>query len=317
MGATFGRIKSWITGESFTASDINAEFNNILNNLTPAGVDDYSATTGQMDSTSDPYPGSVQTQATSSAGELEQLRYVLVQILGETDWYNDADGSLADVFTNAATFAGKKTFSNNVIFTKGADVASAGALSLGVDGNYFDITGTTTITSIDSVGIGAVIRLHFDGILILTHDGADIILPTGANITTAAGDESVWVEYALNDWRCVSYTRADGSALTPTDITGILGTWDLGTKSKDTNYQAATDVFVIVYWTPPNTSLHTVTGITDSGATPSQVVAKATTDGQTLAFVHMMFPVKKDDYWKVADVTTGATVTINVIPIGS
>jgi hypothetical protein len=96
---------------------------------------------------------------------------------------------------------------------KGADIASATALTLGSDGNYFDVTGTTTITSISTFGIGRVVRLHFDGILTLTHHATDLVLPGGANITTAAGDEFTFVEYATGDWRCVAYALASGEAI--------------------------------------------------------------------------------------------------------
>ena len=260
MGANYSRIKTWATTDSFTAADINAEFNNILNNHTPAGMDDYSATNGEMNTTSDPYPGAVQTRETSLAGELGQIRYQLAAILGETYWYIDTDGSMADVFTNTTTFAGKKTFSNNVIFSKGADVASANALPIITDGNYFDVTGTTAITSIDTVGVGAVIKLHFDGILTLTHHATDLILPTGANITTAAGDEAEFVEYATGDWRCTNYSRADGTAVSQqtspsfsvhkggTDQTGVVtATWTKvtwPTEEFDTNSDFASNEFI-------------------------------------------------------------------------
>lgn len=97
-------------------------------------------------------------------------------------------------------------------FSKGADVASATNLTLGADGNYFDITGATTIATIGAIWVGTVVKLHFDGILTLTHS-ADLVLPSGANITTAAGDEAEFVEYATGDWRCTSYTRADGTSV--------------------------------------------------------------------------------------------------------
>ncbi|MBT6053159.1 MAG: hypothetical protein HOJ31_10335 [Anaerolineae bacterium] len=96
---------------------------------------------------------------------------------------------------------------------KGSDIASASALTLGSDGNYFDVTGTTTITSISTLGIGRVVRLHFDGILTLTHHATNLVLPGGANITTAAGDEFTFVEYASGDWRCVAYALASGEAI--------------------------------------------------------------------------------------------------------
>lgn len=93
-------------------------------------------------------------------------------------------------------------------FSKGADVASASALTLGTDGNYFDITGTTAITSIGTLGVGTWVKLHFDEALTLTHHATDLILPGGANITTAAGDEAEFVEYASGDWRCTNYVPA-------------------------------------------------------------------------------------------------------------
>jgi hypothetical protein len=55
--------------------------------------------------------------------------------------------------------------------------------------------------------------LHFDGALILTHHATDLVLPGAANITTAAGDEAEFVEYATGDYRCTSYTKADGTAV--------------------------------------------------------------------------------------------------------
>jgi len=119
------------------------------------------------------------------------------------------------IAVNAAA-SGFMTSGRGAKFNKGADVASAAALAIPNNGNYFDVTGTTTITSIASVGIGTVIKLHFDGALTLTHNATTLILPGGANITTAAGDEAEFVEYAAGDWRCTSYTRASGKAVAAT-----------------------------------------------------------------------------------------------------
>lgn len=97
---------------------------------------------------------------------------------------------------------------HQIQWSKGADVASSAALALGTDGNSFDITGTTTITSINTIAIGTYVMLHFDGALTLTHNATDLILPGAANITTAAGDIATFYEYATGDWRCVSYQVA-------------------------------------------------------------------------------------------------------------
>lgn len=134
----------------------------------------------------------------------------------------NATGLPAAGVVGTAAILGANTFTAIQRWAKGADVASAGALTLGTDGNYFDITGTTSITSIGTAGIGTWVRLHFDGALTLTHHATDLILPGAANITTAAGDEAEFIEYASGDWRCVSYTKASGAAVVSIGIT--LGT---------------------------------------------------------------------------------------------
>ena len=94
---------------------------------------------------------------------------------------------------------------------------------MGTDGNLFDVTGTTTITSIGTQGIGSLITLHFDGILTFTHHSTNLILPGAANITTAVGDIATLYEYASADWRCISYTKASGAAITDVGGGAFLG----------------------------------------------------------------------------------------------
>jgi len=121
-------------------------------------------------------------------------------------------------------FAGVK-LSGPSQWDQGADVASAAILPLGDDGNYFDITGTTGITSIsqqdadgNNVQAGTVAKLHFDGACLITHDATGLVLPGGANITTAAGDELEFICFdSVNEyWRCTNYSPADGIPVTGT-----------------------------------------------------------------------------------------------------
>lgn len=121
------------------------------------------------------------------------------------------------------------TFTKTQVWSKGADVASASTLTLGDDGNYFDVTGTTAITSIATVGVGTVIKLHFDASLTLTHHATNLILPTKGNIVTAAGDEAEFVEYASGDWRCVNYQRDAGTPLALESV--VVRLPDVGTTS--------------------------------------------------------------------------------------
>ena len=100
------------------------------------------------------------------------------------------------------------------LWEKGGDIASADPLSVG-EGGFFHVTGTTTITDIDfgTDKTGRKVILVFDGALILTHNATSLILPTGANITTAAGDVAVFVSEGTDNVRCVFYMRKDGTAL--------------------------------------------------------------------------------------------------------
>jgi hypothetical protein len=93
MGATFSRVKTWVA-EILGYADLNAEFDNILTNLTPAGIDDLSVSNSAMQGQTDPYPASVISLSTSLSGELQRLRYQLAQITGNTYWYEDVPTTL-------------------------------------------------------------------------------------------------------------------------------------------------------------------------------------------------------------------------------
>jgi len=134
---------------------------------------------------------------------------------GVLSFATDVDTGIASLAADTSPQLGGDLDCNasQIQWSKGADVVSATALAVLTDGNYFDVTGTVTIATINTTGgIGTQIKLHFDGILTLTNS-ADIVLPGGANITTAAGDEAEFIEYASGDYRCTNYTKASGAAV--------------------------------------------------------------------------------------------------------
>lgn len=94
---------------------------------------------------------------------------------------------------------------------KGADIASATTTDIGaVVGLFHDITGTTTITGLGTVSAGIWKVLQFDGALTLTHNATSLIIPGGANITTAAGDMCMVTSEGSGNWRVNWYQRANG-----------------------------------------------------------------------------------------------------------
>lgn len=104
-------------------------------------------------------------------------------------------------------------------------IASAATTNIGTvaAGDTVHITGTNTITSFGtSTSVNGLLRIVvFDGALTLTHNATSLILPTGANIITAAGDTAEFVceNTSLGYWRCTGYQRKDGTALSATTAT--------------------------------------------------------------------------------------------------
>lgn len=93
-------------------------------------------------------------------------------------------------------------------------IASAATVNIGAAAsNIINVTGITTITAFDTIADGARRVVIFAGALTLTHNATSLILPTSANITTAAGDVAQFVSKGSGNWKCVGYMRADGTAL--------------------------------------------------------------------------------------------------------
>lgn len=99
-------------------------------------------------------------------------------------------GSASAVIWNAALADGSGGVDWRPVRLSGeATVASAATVNLAAQSaGVINITGTTTITSLGAVAAGEVRTLVFGGALTLTHNATSLIIPGGANLTTAAGD---------------------------------------------------------------------------------------------------------------------------------
>lgn len=112
---------------------------------------------------------------------------------------------------------------------KGSDIASAATVNIGasVDGDFVDVTGTTTITSFGTVAAGIFRVVRFTGVLTLTHNATSLILPAGVNITTTSGDIAGFRSLGSGNWLCEFYT---GASITKANITAT-GTITLATNN--------------------------------------------------------------------------------------
>ena len=99
---------------------------------------------------------------------------------------------------------------------KGSDIASASTIDIGAaTGEFVDVTGTTTITSLGTVAAGIVRTVRFTGALTLTHNATSLILPGSANITTANGDVAQFRSLGSGNWKCVGYIKQSGEPVGP------------------------------------------------------------------------------------------------------
>lgn len=111
---------------------------------------------------------------------------------------------------------------------KGSDIASAATTDLGaIEGLFHDITGTTTITSFGTVRAGILKVIKFEGALTLTHNATSLILPGGANITTANGDIAIVSSEGSGNWRCASYVKAATAPAAISAAQSFLGASDV------------------------------------------------------------------------------------------
>lgn len=134
-------------------------------------------------------------------------------------------------------------------------LSSAATVNIGAAAaNTLSISGTTTITAFDTLASGAERLLEFQGSLTLTHNATSLILPTGANIVTAAGDVASFVSLGSGNWRCTNYSRASGQALASSGaLTNFTDTLNSSTPNATvpvatfTATNAATDVDVVLH----------------------------------------------------------------------
>lgn len=116
--------------------------------------------------------------------------------------------------------------------SKGADVASASSISLGNDGNFFDITGTTNITSITAKTAGTVVQLQFDSSLTVVN-GSNLKL--GADFIATTNSLLQLVSDGTNWYRCdTPFVPTSLNALTGSVVQVVntqTGTFATGTTS--------------------------------------------------------------------------------------
>jgi len=139
-----------------------------------------------------------------------------------TDSSNQPDGAApADI---DADLRRMQSTLKKYLRTIGTDMASAATVDLSTaTGEVVNITGTASISSLGIVAAGMRYWLVFGGAATLVHNGTSLILPSGGNVTAAAGDVACFESLGAGNWRALSYLRANGGSVVGGQGGGIIG----------------------------------------------------------------------------------------------
>lgn len=187
--------------------------------LPAIGADPVSITSSVLNGKVDPlatdYNGNIQNVNIASGAGIVYSKLSLTDGILNAD-INSAAAIVASKLDLSPVAQTIEMSSKAILEAKGADIASATTTTIwATDGNFMHITGTTTITGFGTATqIGEMRTIVFDGILTLTHNATSLILPTAANITTAAGDTAIVRAETTANARVIAYLRKDGTALT-------------------------------------------------------------------------------------------------------
>lgn len=92
---SLSRLKTWLDEEEITALDLNAEFDNIINGMTPSNIGDISSNVAEMQQTQDPGSVGSENLPTNLREEILELRSMIQKISGGSEWYEPPQTSIA------------------------------------------------------------------------------------------------------------------------------------------------------------------------------------------------------------------------------
>ncbi len=119
---------------------------------------------------------------------------------------------------------------NYVGSARGANIPSATSLVIGTDGDYFTVTGSTTISTI-IIAAHRLVTLVFSSTLTLV-DSATITLPENQNFTTSPGDHITFQSPGTaNNVFTTSVSKTDGSSPNGADLVSTNNLSDVSSPS--------------------------------------------------------------------------------------
>jgi microcystin-dependent protein len=248
MSGTTGTIplNTVVVDQLITSAERNAELANIGALLDASGAGGHSDTDADAQIQTAPFPGSVLSNATSIAGELERLRYQLAQILGTDYWYKPAATDLTVVGNVVVPLGGVIDYPVATAPNAKWHLADGTAISRVTYATLFALIGTTfgagdTTTTFNlpdyrdrmSIGAGTTYALAATGgeaTHVLTTPEMPSHTHTATSVVTDSGhqhkrskNQNIHVDNTGSTSVDVfgSPTALDGASLTSVDTTGV------------------------------------------------------------------------------------------------
>lgn len=218
--AQCGVYKTYALNEILTSADLNASMTRTVTANVATCVTGYSGSVAQMRTTTDPYPASTESLASTVADELARVRYQLNAVVGKTYWYQTVDNALAkDVskhwgatFTKYTEIADPATPATNRELALYAKDDGAGLTVLA----YKDSAGNVSVLTGASSSFGNAIALNF------------LSIPNPGTPTTK-------VDVSWNSMSIEGYLSSSFTGTIDTSTTGALAL-DTGTIAASTGY---------------------------------------------------------------------------------
>lgn len=209
--ALIARIKTWVSNEKLLYTHLNAEFDNVLDNLGPLKIDDYSGNTTLMQTQTDPGEVGTESLATTLAGEIARLRKMISELSGETYWYTSPATTLSAINASLNTI----TPDNRIVSGR---VRTSEQQSIALVPNGAAATATLKGDATDFVYVIAGVQYT------ITSDVNITGLPTAA----ASNNTCLVNDAGVADTEDTKYLGEFGSTITVdamgTSITGLVGT---------------------------------------------------------------------------------------------
>lgn len=278
MPGLFSRIKTWVSLEDVIYSDLNAEFDNVITNFVPLMMDDYSANATQMQVQTDPGESGSESLATTLAGELARLRFVINEMKGTTYWYSSATSSLSEL----ANAVGGGIIPNRISAGKTLTTSDSPAF-LVPNGAARTITLDVTPTTFTYYIAGTSYSISTTDVSVTSMTAAP-----SANNTTLVNDA------AIADQEHTKYLGEYGSVIPIDNIGSEISSLNGKLAAFSLNNGSATEYFIGVVDTTNNVIKHCTRGaFIDS--TSAAIPRVAFADNDTITLMKLTWVYAKTD----------------------